>query len=64
MLSEIIANIKTIISYCYEEEAILKYSQKLEEIQNQQFKKKVISGFLSGFAYFIVFIVFGLIFYL
>jgi hypothetical protein len=29
MLTEVITNIKTIISYCYEQEAISKYQQKL-----------------------------------
>jgi uncharacterized membrane protein len=30
----------------------------------QQFKKKIISGMFAGLAYFILFVVFGLIFYL
>lgn len=55
---------KTIASYCYEQKTILKYEQKLEEIQTQQFKKKVISGFVYGLTYFIIFAIYGLIFYL
>jgi ATP-binding cassette, subfamily B (MDR/TAP), member 1 len=64
MLTEVITNIKSIMSYCYEQESISRYQQKLEEIKQQQFKKKIISGLLFGLTYFIMFLVFGLIFYL
>jgi ATP-binding cassette subfamily B (MDR/TAP) protein 1 len=64
MLTETLLNFKTILTFCNEEQIISKYSKKLDEIQEKQFRKKLISGIFYGLSYFILFVTYGLIFYL
>lgn len=41
-----------------------KYMRKLDDIQEKQFTKKLISGLVFGVSFLILFVVYGLIFYL
>jgi ATP-binding cassette subfamily B (MDR/TAP) protein 1 len=64
MLTEALLHFKTILTYCNEDQIISKYSRKLDEIQEKQNSKKITSGIFFGLSFFILFMTYGLIFYL
>lgn len=57
-------NFKTVLSFCSEKRIVDIYTKKLDEIQAKQSTKKIISGLVFGISFLILFVVYGLIFYL
>ncbi len=64
IITESIANIRTVMSFGYENVVLAKYSNLLEKPFNLGVKKGNISGLLYGITQMIMFIIFGVIFFL
>jgi len=61
---ESMVNIRTVSSFGYENIVAKQYDKKLETPYDLAIQKGNVSGFLMGFSQLVMFIVFGLIFYL
>ena len=64
ILAEALNNFKTVLSFCSQKRTIDNYMRKLDDIQAKQASKKLIAGLVFGISFFILFLVYGLIFYL
>lgn len=57
-------NIRTVTSFGYDAFVINQYDKMLEEPHQLGVKKGIVSGVLFGFSQFILFLIFGLLFFL
>ena len=64
LIMESMINIRTVSSFGYEGIVAKKYDERMEEPYTLAVKKGNISGLLYGLSQFIMFLIFGLIFYL
>ena len=64
LITEAMVNIRTVTSFGYDAFVINQYEKKLEEPQMLGIKKGLVSGVLFGFSQFILFLIFGLLFFL